>query len=92
MERVRINELRKFLAEDPDEKTTSYLSSRKTRESEYEDESIPHIDMTSEAPMWEPSETSFTEQGDKMTNFRGEVISSETIERGQRIIKFPLRR
>ena len=33
---------------------TSDFLSRKSRESEYEDEYIPHIDMTSEAPVWEP--------------------------------------
>ena len=38
---------------------TSYFLSRNPRSSEYEDESIPHIDMVSEVPVWEPSETSF---------------------------------
>ena len=38
--------------------------------------------------MWEPSETSFVEQEDEMTYFRGQVISSETIARGQKIINF----
>ena len=51
---------------------------------------IPNIDMTSKAPLWEPSETIFTEQEDAMTNFRGGVItgviSSETIARGRQII------
>ena len=42
--------------------------------------------MTSEAPVWEPSETSFSEQEDAMTDFRGEVINNETIIRGQRMI------
>ena len=63
-----------------------YFLSRKPRASEYEDDSIPHIDMTSKAPVWEPSETSFVEQEYVMTNFRGQVISSETITRGRRII------
>ena len=40
----------------------SYLLSRKPRASKYEDESIPHIHMTSEAPVWELSDTSFVEQ------------------------------
>ena len=107
---VRINDIPKFLSEDPDEKThttivdeplnpnkpliilivlkgfTSYFPSRKPRASEYEDDSIPHIEMTRKPPVWEPSETRFTEQEDAMTNFRGEVISSETIERGIRTI------
>ena len=58
---------------------TSYFLSRKPRVSEYKHESIPHIDMTSEAPVWEPSETSFSEQEDAMTDFRGGVINNETI-------------
>ena len=107
---VSINELPKFLAEDPEEKThsiivddplhpnetlitplvlkgiTSYFPSRKPRASEYEDESIPHIDMTTEAPVLEPSETSFAEQEDAITDFRREFICSDTIARGRRII------
>ena len=42
--------------------------------------------MTSKAPVWEPSETSFAEQEDSMTDFRGVVINNETIIRGLRII------
>ena len=56
------------------------------RASEYDDEYIPHIDMTSKAPLRELSETNFVEQEDAMTDFSGEVISSETIARGRRII------
>ena len=36
---------------------TSYFPPRKPRSSKYEDESIPHIDKTSESPMWEPYDT-----------------------------------
>ena len=73
-----INELPKFLAEDPDDNmhviivnvplnsnitlviplelkgVKSYFMSRKPKASEYEDELIPHIDMTSKAPVWGP--------------------------------------
>ena len=56
------------------------------RDSEYEDESIPHIDMTSKAPVWEPSQVSFADQEDVMTYFRGEVISNKIFSSGQRII------
>ena len=83
---VRINELPKFLAEDPYEQThaiifddplnpneplitllvlkgvTMYFPSSKPRESEYSDELIPYIDMTIEAPVYEPIETSFEEK------------------------------
>ena len=54
----------------------SYLPSRKPREINYEDESILHIDMKSEALVWEPYETDFSEQEYAMTDFRGEVIRS----------------
>ena len=36
-----------------------YFPSREPRASEYENESIPHKDMTSEVLVWEPSEASF---------------------------------
>ena len=42
--------------------------------------------MAIEAPVWEPSETSFSEQEDVMTEFRGGVINNETIRRGIRVI------
>ena len=95
MSGININELPRFLSEDPDDNTnaiivnytlnpnqpliiqlilkgvTSYFPSRKPIEIEYEDESIPHIDMTSEAPVWEPYEVIFGEQEDVMTYFRG---------------------
>ena len=35
---------------------------------------------------WEPSEASFAEQEDAMTDFRGQVINYETVARGRRII------
>ena len=42
--------------------------------------------MTSKVSEWELSETSFADQEDAITDFRGGVISSETMERGRRII------
>ena len=38
----------------------SYFLSKNPKASEYEDESIPYIEMTIEAPVWEPSETRFS--------------------------------
>ena len=38
--------------------------------------------------MYEPSETSFLEQEDAMTELRGEVITSETITRGRKITNY----
>ena len=61
---------------------TSYLPSRKTRASKYEDELIPHIDMTSEAQVWDSSETSFVEQEDAMNYFRREVIKTRPSQEG----------
>ena len=60
---------------------TSYFLSRNQKPSEYEDEYIQHIDMTSKAPVWEPSETGFSEQEDATTHFRVEVIRNEIIKR-----------
>ena len=40
--------------------------------SEYGDELIPHIDMVSEAPVWETSETRISEQEDVITDDREE--------------------
>ena len=65
---------------------TSYFPSRKPRVGKYGYETIPHTDMTNEAPVWEPSKTSFSEQEDAMNEFRGEVINDETIIRGRQII------
>ena len=70
------------------EGVNSYLPSRKLRESEDEDYSIPNIYMTSEVPFCEPSEISFEDQEDAITDFRGQVIINETITRGQRIINY----
>ena len=41
---------------------TSYFMYRNPIASEYEDESIPYIDMTSKVPVWEPLETGFVGQ------------------------------
>ena len=38
---------------------TIYFPSRNPKASEYEDESITHIDMTSEDPVWELYDTGF---------------------------------
>ena len=65
---------------------TSYFPSRNPRTSEYEDYSILHIEITSEAPVWEPSETGFLKQEYTMTDFSREVISGEIIAKLRRII------
>ena len=51
---------------------TSYFPSRRPKSSEYKDESIPRIYMTSEAPVWEPSDVSFAEQ--EYSNIHAMVI------------------
>ena len=40
----------------------SYLPVRETIIGEYKDESIPHMIMAGEEPVWEPSEESFEVQ------------------------------
>ena len=54
-----------------------YFTSRKPRASEYEDDSIPHINMTSDAPVWEPSQASLKSKnkglmtsGDKLLDMK----------------------
>ena len=42
--------------------------------------------MSIKAPVWEPSNIGFEEQKDAIDDFRGEVISSETIKRERWII------
>ena len=42
--------------------------------------------MTTEAPVWEPSDTDFSEKEDKITELKDKFISSETTTRVQRII------
>ena len=95
-----INDIPKFIVDDPDEKThaiifddpmnpneplitllvlkgvTGYLLSRKPIASEYIDESIPHIYIIIEAPVWEPSQTVSLGQEGAIIDFRGEVINS----------------
>ena len=65
---------------------TSYFPTRKPSMREYEDDNIQNIAMTSELPDWEPSEADFAEQEAGMTDFRGQVLDRETIERGRSVI------
>ena len=106
---VEINELPKFLAKNPDERThavvvddpvsnepliipleikgvTSFFPTRKPTRQEYEEDSIPKINMTSELPDWEPSTADFAEQESAMIDAGGQVISNDIIERGRRFI------
>ena len=43
--------------------------------------------MTINAPVWKPYDTILAEKEDTINDFKGEGISSDTIARGQRIIK-----
>ena len=44
--------------------------------------------MSIKAPVWETSNIGFEEQKDAIDDFRGEVISSETIAKGRRIMNY----
>ena len=65
---------------------TRYFPTRKPSMREYEDDNIKNIAMTSELPDWGPSEVDFAEQESGMTDFRGQVLDRETIERGRSVI------
>ena len=67
---------------------TSYFDVRKPSIDEYEQGDLPHIVMTAEGPVWEPSESDFAEQAAAMTDFRGHIIDRESLARGRRIISF----
>ena len=100
MNGVKLNELPKFLADDPDESThalqvgdpldsghpltiplslkgvTSYFRVRKPTIQEWEDEdSYPRIELTAEEPVWDPGDSEFCDNEEKMIDFRGQVIS-----------------
>ena len=67
---------------------TIYFSYREPKASEYEYGSIPYIGITGEVSVRESSETVFEEQEDEMTDFRGEVISSDSALRRWRITNY----
>lgn len=62
---------------------TAYFPVRKPSRAEYEDESIPKIDMTDEDIPWDPNSEHFAESESAMTDFRGQIIERETSSRGR---------
>ncbi len=56
---------------------------------EFDDENIPHLEMTGESPDWEPYKSGWAEQEAAMTDFRGHIQGQESddvVTRGRRII------
>ena len=65
---------------------TIYFPVCKHSTEDYKDESITHIILTGEEPVWEPSEDSFAVQEEAMPNFGVLLVEQEAITRGHRII------
>lgn len=65
---------------------TSYFSVRKPTAEEYEDDELPHYDLTANDPLWDPSSDSFAKQEDGMLDYRGHLLSRATPARGQLVI------
>ncbi len=55
--------------------------------SEYESDVIPKFHLTAEAPVWDPGSSSYSLQEDIMLNFRGHIVSTVTMTRGQMIMQ-----
>ncbi len=51
--------------------------------SEYKSDIIPKFLLTAAALAWDPSSSSYSLQEDSMLNFRGQIISTVTMTRGQ---------
>ena len=60
---------------------TAYFTVSKPTRFEYEDDSIPKINMTAEDLPWEPNSTEFHESESAMTDFRGQVVRIDTSAR-----------
>lgn len=64
---------------------TAHFPVRKPTSQEFEDESIPHIDMTERDIPWDPEDRRLGESEAAMTDFRGRVVEREASSRGQYI-------
>ena len=62
---------------------TAYFPVSKPSVAEYEDESIPKIDMTEQDLPWEPHSSHFMESEAAMTDFRGRVTKIDAPARGR---------
>ncbi len=54
--------------------------------SEYESDIIPKFYFTAEAPMWDPDSLSYSSQEDSVLDFRGWIVSTVTMTRGQMVM------
>ncbi len=65
---------------------TSYFPVQAATLSEYESDVIPKFHLTTDAPVWDPSTSSYYLQDDAMLDFRGQIVSTVTTTRGQIIM------
>ncbi len=62
---------------------TSYFPVQATTLSEYKNDVIPKFHLTATAPVWDPGSSSYSSQEDSMLDFKGQLVSTVTMKRGQ---------
>ena len=65
---------------------TSFFTCRKPTRSEYDDDGVPRINFTAEAPDWDPSDCEYAQREEATMDFRGTVVDGETTERGPSMV------
>ena len=66
---------------------TSYFEVRKPTWEEYEDQNILKIELITEALLWDPSSTEYSDQEQSTFDYSGRFVSPNTPARGQLFIK-----
>ena len=65
---------------------TSYFSSHKTINAEWEDDSITKIELTADDLVWNPTSSEFADQEAATMKYIGGLTTSEDTARGKRFI------
>ena len=65
---------------------TIYYPCCKLTRSKFEDDDVPRIDFTVEAPYWDPLDRNFAEREGDMTDFRGALVREVAMERGPNMV------
>ena len=58
------------------EGVVSYFEYTLPTSAEFEDENIPHLELTADGPAWEPYDDDFALQEESHLDFRGHLISA----------------
>jgi len=61
----------------------SYFPARVPTIEEYENEELPHFTLTAQDPPWDPASSMFQENEEALTDYRGQIIVSDTSTRGR---------